>query len=298
MEFSSIDEDDSKHKHTRIPRDNTVTMSSSASTMVHPKVVLPGDDVTRTVMETKHKMKPKLGTGLSMKSCVDDDSDKKIVATMAGRLEHRRSNNTWFVLHNAKRYIPAIEDRVLGVVEDRAGSDGGADVYRVNIGGPHPAMLSSMAFEGATKRNRPQFDTGTLIYARLISDGSIMDPTLSCQNGPLDVGVPRKDWMTNEGAYGELRGGTVRKISLGLARELLHPNNVVLTELEKRKLKFEVCVGVNGWIWVHSERPEYTILIVNAIANSEVMTVEQVRAMVKALVDTVQKQIQDEGDDE
>ena len=34
-------------------------------------------------------------------------------------------------------------------------------------------------------------------------------------------GILREDGMTNEGTYGELKGGTCRKIPLGLARELL-----------------------------------------------------------------------------
>ena len=101
--------------------------------------------------------------------------------------------------------------------------------------------------------------------------------------------------MTNEGTYGELKGGTCRKIPLGLARELLYPGNLVLLELSK-SIAFEMCVGVNGFLWVHSSRPEYTILILNAIMNSQVLTEAQVIGMVKALVDTVKRQIEDNED--
>jgi hypothetical protein len=45
--------------------------------------------------------------------------------------------------------------------------------------------------------------------------------------------------------------------------------------------------------WVHSPRPEYTILIQNAILNSQVLTEAQVRGMVKALVETVNRQIKE-----
>ena len=103
--------------------------------------------------------------------------------------------------------------------------------------------------------------------------------------------------MTNEGTYGELKGGTAAKISLGLARELLDPNNLVLRELSK-SIAFEVCIGVNGWLWVHSTRPEYTILIQNAIMNSQVLTEAQVRSMVKSLVQTVNRQIEDMDEDD
>ncbi len=246
-------------------------------------IVLPGDDVTDHVLQQQRV--PKLGTGL--RYCKD-----RVLATCAGRLEHR-SNNTYFVLQNIQRYRPQVEDRVVGIVEERVATDGaGGDVYRVNIGGPHPAMLSNLAFEGATKRNKPNLQSGILLYARVKSVSETMDQTLSCQLGPNDGGIPRKDWMTNEGTYGELKGGTATKIPLGLARELLDPRNVVLQELSK-SLAFEVCIGVNGWLWIHSTRPEYTILIQNAVKNSQVMTEAQVRGMVRSLIQTVNRQIED-----
>ena len=255
-------------------------------------IVLPGDDVTDHVMKQRDQQQqqqqqkvPKLGTGLRY-------WNDRVLVTCAGRLEHR-SNGTYFVQQNIKRYRPHVEDRVVGIVEDRVASDGaGGDVYRVNIGASHPALLSNLSFEGATKRNKPNLQTGMLLYARVSSVSDTMDPTLSCQLGPHDGGIPRKDWMTNEGTYGELKGGTATKISLGLARELLDPRNVVLQELSK-SMAFEVCIGVNGWLWMHSTRPEYTILIQNAVKNSQVMTEAQVRGMVKSLVQTVNRQIQD-----
>jgi len=99
--------------------------------------------------------------------------------------------------------------------------------------------------------------------------------------------------MTNEGTYGELKGRTCRKIPLGLARELLYPRNLVLQELSK-SIAFELSIGVNGFLWVHSSQPEYTILMLNAIMNSQVLTKAQVRGMVTSLVDTVNRQIEDE----
>ena len=207
---------------------------------------------------------------------------------------------------------------MVGIVEERCGSDAvhGGDLYRIQIGASHPALLNNLSgFEGATKRNRPALKPGQVLYLRVVSTmtttttattataASAADTIVSCQLGPHDVGVTRKDWMTNEGAYGELRGGTVVRVSTGLARELLHPDNVVLYELQKQqqqqpknKIAFEVAIGVNGMIWIHSALPQYTILIQNAILNSEVLSEEQVRSMVKSLVYTVEKQLQQDRD--
>ena len=256
-------------------------------------VVIPGDDVTDKIQQainpdqSKAKKVPKLGTGLRY------NHNDRILVSCAGILEQRPNNNTWYIKQNVKRYRPHMEDRIIGVVEDRVASDGsGGDVYRVNIGGPTPALLSNLSFEGATKRNKPNFQPGTLLYARVSAMPQSMDPSLSCQLGPHDAGIPRKDWMTNEGTYGELKGGTCTKISLGLARELLDPRNIVLNEISRvGKIPFEVAVGVNGWLWMHSPKPEYTILIQNAVLNSQVLTESQVRGMVKSLVETVNRQI-------
>ena len=47
------------------------------------------------------------------------------------------------------QYVPVKGDRVLGVVV-RTGR-----VHRVDIGGALPAALPELAFQGATKRNKP-----------------------------------------------------------------------------------------------------------------------------------------------
>jgi exosome complex component RRP40 len=236
---------------------------------------------------------PKLGTGLRW-----DPVRQQVYATCPGRLE--RQHAVYFVRQSVRRYRPSVEDRVVGIVQDRVGSDGttGGDWYRVEIGAAHMALINNLSFEGATKRNKPHLQTGQLLYARVMMDATdgILDPILSCIPGPHDAGIPRKDWMTNEGCYGELRGGTCCKISTGLAHELLHPDNTVLAELAQAKLAFEVAIGVNGYLWIHSAVPEYTVLIQNAIRNSEVLTEEQVRTMVKSLVYTVEKKLQQDFD--
>eukprot|EP00979_Chaetoceros_neogracilis_P001522 scaffold261_cov318-Chaetoceros_neogracile.AAC.8 len=266
--------------------------------------VLPGDDLSHILSNTNNKMelstqnmssssnnnsnnngKPiKLGTGI-----LYDSITKQTTATLAGRLHHRSANNTitYYVIANTKRYIPQLNDRILCIVEERMG-----EYFRVSI--PHSstgsALLSIIAFEGATKRNRPNLKHGDLLYAR-INTCHIreMEPEITCivMPGELSGGAAKKDWMTDEGTYGQLKGGSCITVSIGLALELLHPHNVVLEALATAKLPFEICIGVNGLVWVDSERPEYTVLILNAIQNSAVMTEEQVRGMVKSLVQTV-----------
>jgi exosome complex component RRP40 len=55
---------------------------------------------------------------------------------------------------------------VIGVVTARAG---GGEAYRVDIGSAHPAQLDGLAFEGATKRNRPVLKVSALSFALMKS---------------------------------------------------------------------------------------------------------------------------------
>jgi len=292
-------------------------------------VVLPGDDVTSHVTEIQsrpsslRKKKPiKLGRGLKVVETPTreggeggkekSNNEKNIVlpnikCTLAGRLQYNPSSHTIYILTNTKRYVPQIHDRIICIIEDRMG-----DYYRVTIPGctiGSNVILNSTSFEGATKRNRPYLGNGDLVYARVVTCfdfSSEIEISCTVNRGRDDVqkgtssslnddgGASRKDWMTDEGTYGQLKRGTCIQVSTGLAQELLHPNNVVLQSLGTSGIRFEICIGVNGYVWVQSERPEYTILILNAIQNSEVMTETQVRAMVKALVKTVRQSILEE----
>lgn len=48
------------------------------------------------------------------------------------------------------QYVPAKGESVIGIVTVKSG-----DVFKVDFGGSEQASLSYLAFEGATKRNRP-----------------------------------------------------------------------------------------------------------------------------------------------
>ena len=216
-------------------------------------------------------------------------------------VQHKNNDSnftTYFVRTNHKRYIPNTGDRVIGIVEERFG-----EYYKVNIFGPHPGMLPVLAFEGATKRNRPILHPGTLIYCRVANSfhNRDLDPELSCK---VEFGsnLQRRDWMTDESTYGALgsrsranssnsnadncssnNNGTFIRVSIGLARELLNPSNLVLNELGQ-SIPYEIAIGVNGTVWVHSKSVESTVVICNAIRNSEVMTDEQTRGMVREML--------------
>lgn len=115
---------------------------------------------------------------------------------------------------------------------------------------------------------------GDLLYCRVSMANKDMEAELECMNpttGKAD-------------GFGELKGGFVIKISLGLARRLLDPKNLVLRLLGQH-IPFEMAVGTNGKVWVNSANAQHTILICNAIRNSEYLNSAECSAMVKSLVE-------------
>lgn len=143
---------------------------------------------------------------------------------------------------------------------------GAVDVYYCSIT-PYTtsASLPQLAFEGASRKTRPQLQSGSLIYARVALADKHMDPELEC----VHPTTGKADGL------GELKGGTVIDISLGMARRLLMPKPkedggvVVLEELGEKGLRFEVAVGRNGKVWIDSESVKITLLVGNALKETD-----------------------------
>lgn len=136
-----------------------------------------------------------------------------------------------------RQYIPTPKDTVLGTIINRH-----ADGYRVDLGSAQMASLDALAFEGATKRSKPNLkvsrwsrlnylndrifreahsmpirsrggfrtheQVGTLIYARVTVSSRDMEPEIEC----VDPATGKSD------GFGELKGGYMVTVSLQLAR--------------------------------------------------------------------------------
>ena len=131
---------------------------------------------------------------------------QRVIATLCGVLQFEKPMSFW-VEHRDHRYLPMKEDHVVGVVTQQF-----SETYTVDISSSTNAVLATLAFDGASKRNHPNLPVGSLVYARVEATSSFMEPVLSCQ---VVDGV-KKDWMTGQAAFGELKGGHVVKCSLDL----------------------------------------------------------------------------------
>ncbi|KAH7103017.1 exosome complex exonuclease RRP40 [Auriculariales sp. MPI-PUGE-AT-0066] len=212
-----------------------------------PEFVLPGDSIqTRSTTL-------KLGPGLLKTHDAPGaraSGSSGIVSTRAGTLHHDAKGVKWWIESNAQRYVPAAQEGVIGVVSQKAGEG-----YRVDIGSAHAASLDGLAFEGASKRNKPTLKIGSLVYARISLAHKDMEPELQC----FDAQTRKAE------GYGELKGGFMTKCSLGTARTLLLDETHYLLPLLGSVFPLEVVVGVNGRIWVKTPEPKQTIAAIRCI---------------------------------
>nr|CAD7432908.1 unnamed protein product [Timema monikensis] len=128
-------------------------------------VVLPGDKVCEISEDQKKRVI--LGPGLRLN--VD-----QVLISKCGILRMKNANVYWVDSHQ-KRYIPSRGETVVGVVTTKSG-----EVFRVDIGSSDQASLSYLAFEGATKKLRPDVNVGDIVFARLITASRDMEPELIC----------------------------------------------------------------------------------------------------------------------
>ena len=226
----------------------SMDQSSTAAPFV-AMAVLPGDNVTEQMVSQATDLR--VGRGLMQQQ-------QAIRATKAGELQYRRPNRFW--VDGAQwRYIPCVNDYVVGMVISTH-----RDEYRVDIGSSAYASLPTLAFNGATKRNRPRLEVGALVYARVSLANKDLEPELTC----AEADGRGRGWATGEAAFGELHGGTTVRCSVAYTRDLRRMDSALLTTLGQA-IPFEIAVGYNGRVWVNAGAPARTILVCNAVKNAD-----------------------------
>ncbi|XP_029850455.2 exosome complex component RRP40 [Ixodes scapularis] len=214
-------------------------------------LVLPGDTVN---ISASDKKKYVLGPGLRK-------DGERIIATKAGILK-QRSPGTYWVEGRQKRYVPARGDCVIGIVTAKS-----AENIRVNIGSSEQGSLSMFAFEGATKRNRPDVQVGDLVMAQVLTANRDMEPELVCVNS-----------YGKKGILGVLRSPTAfwMRLPIDLVNRILCKDCPLLGSLGRR-IPFEISLGQNGRVWVNANTLKNTLAVCNAIASAENLTAREIK---------------------
>eukprot|EP00127_Corallochytrium_limacisporum_P002547 Clim_evm104s128 gene=Clim_evmTU104s128 len=242
-------------------------------------VVIPGDEVLR-LDSVSVPMKLTTGPGLFQEG-------NSILASKAGVLHH--SQPRWsgaeteqitlrmWVNNTQRRYMPAEGEAVIGIVTGRRGED-----WVLDINSSQSALLDQLAFQGATKRNKPQLKNGDLIFCRLVNCPKDIPPEVSC------LGPKGKSQ-----GYGVLNGGTLARLSIGHCRRLLVQNSDAAHVLQAlgQKVAFETAIGRNGRVWISGESAPATIAVVNSIKVSEYLNKKQSELLVQEVLDSITKVI-------
>lgn len=245
-----------------VEAEKTTKPSVAGASPFIEKTLAPGDtvlDLTRFNNQTL-----RLGGGLYQ------DCDN-VTVTKVGRLRYTKPNKYW-VEGSQKRYTPAVEDKIIGIVVDSK-----PDNFLLDTKCPMLAFLPVLAFEGGTRKNIPKFETGALIYVRVVKTSRDMNPELSCT-----------DASGKASEFGSLSGGYMFECSSGLARALLSKPTCPVLEALGKGLSFEIAVGLNGRVWVNAPSHSTVILVSNAIMNAEYLSGVQQKIMVQKLLQRVQ----------
>ena len=218
-------------------------------------IVVPGDVILDLTAEVKSKII--VGPGLRV-------SSNKIIATKCGIL-HKKGSNVYWVDSRQKRYVPAKGETIVGVITNKSG-----DIFKVEIGASEQAQLPYLAFEGATKKFRPNINVGDVVYARLLVANKDLEPELVCvdshgKKGKLGV-LPSDGFMFN--------------CSLNLVRKILNPKCPLIDTFQRTlQIPFEIAAGMNGNVWIKAKTVNETIAVANAILAVEYKSDSEIKEL-------------------
>ena len=233
-----------------------------------PIVVLPGDVIPSHALPkgTGKKKTLTLGPGLrhippdtivttiAGALATDDKKNAAAVECNTGRVssKHHSSSLSWTHPLISTQYMPYVGDLVIATVNGSS-----AENFNCLLTPNTPyAALPHLAFEGATKKTRPQLPPNSLVYCRIASAGKDLPPELTC----VDPSTGKSEGL------GLLKSGMLFKISLGMARRMLAARGgIALLEAMGAKVGFEVTVGRNGLVHVDGGNVKTTLAVGQAI---------------------------------
>ncbi|XP_070505076.1 exosome complex component RRP40 [Chironomus tepperi] len=206
-------------------------------------VVMPGYIIQEADDLVKESKKVVLGNGLRL----ENDS---AVSSKSGLLCKRK--NIFYVDSYQKKYIPAKNDNVIGIIQSKT-----PEFFWVDISYSELAILPYLAFEGATKKNRPEINVGDLVYAKVVLANPDLEAELVCV-----------DSTGKKGKLGELKDGLMFPCSINLIRKILN-DKCNLLHLLSKECPYELVAGINGRIWINTKSLRTTILLRDTILEAE-----------------------------
>jgi exosome complex RNA-binding protein Rrp4 len=256
------------------------SVANKTQSEVLPSVVMPGDVIASSL--PMHGI-VQLGSGVDISerqpvqnhthNLIDSNEipssggmrGSRLIATEVGLLvsaggdnkSKNKSNETPEVLSysvtaiHKKRYThPCVGDAVIGTVLSQVGGE----YYEIDIHSMTTALLPVLAFDNATKRNRPMLKVGDVVYGSVKVVDGMERILLDCTNSGSSGFGPLYQSMNSARSGGK---GMLFRITPSYSQYLLKSSNSsrdsssILHVLGSR-IPFEIVIGMNGVFWLCS----------------------------------------------
>ncbi|XBW36055.1 hypothetical protein QEN19_001632 [Hanseniaspora menglaensis] len=191
-------------------------------------------------------------------------NNNKLYPTHVGIENYTTKNNKVIATldYNSKRYIPQQGDYVIATVTNNYSTHFLCTLNNFSS----TVTLPYANFPQATKKNRPKYENGDLVYCRVKTVDTDLPAELEC----MDSETGNKD------GFGLLeqeksKHTAVLDCSLAYARELLFNDKgfPLLSDMVKKNLSFEVAIGVNGKIWISTASLLETLCVYKILSKCE-----------------------------
>ncbi|CEH18431.1 Exosomal 3'-5' exoribonuclease complex subunit Rrp40 [Ceraceosorus bombacis] len=171
-----------------------------------------------------------------------------------------------------------------GLIRSSRTAEGSSDQVKLKATRMGTFKNVEKAKSGATKRNRPNLNVGTLVYAKILPNNNSREsePELTCVNpmtgkaegfGELKVAdkeVEEQDERKRSTTMNKEKNVAMCwDISLALARALFTPQHTLLPNLASH-FPFEAATGHNGKIWVQAGCVEHLIAFGKVLQKADV----------------------------
>ena len=123
-----------------------------------------------------------------------------------------------------------------------------------------------LAFQGATKRNRPNLKPGAVVYAKVEEITKFMRTQITCISNKR-----HKGWTTGQSLFGELKSGNVFSLPIKYCVQLKKFGKPLIFKQLRDYVSFEIAIGVNGKVWIDSHHEKNVIVIYNIIKKCQYM---------------------------
>ena len=220
---------------------------------------------------------------------IQNSSD--LISLRPGRFHYLKQNSKLILESPQKRYIPLQNDLVIGIVTARL-----SEFFRVDIGSQSTATLSLLTgFDNATKKNRPSWNVGTIIFARVSMAHSELDPELACfdPSGKISAelfgqlgeneNIPPMETSKSKSNY---KSFLLLRTSCNYSRKLQNPGKDSLLSIIGRYFTFGIAAGANGRIFLESNNIRETAAISQLILKMDsenLLNHDQIELRVKKL---------------